>query len=944
MKRIRLPRYAAILGVLIVGGVLGAVVARRPASPSPKRRPFNRHAVAAILPLKAGEGPRIDTEHASGPEQERYDDRAYPAVHISSTRREQGRNAFEEVSRREHGKRHGWVELGPFTPNVPAEATYTGRPTVNSGRVTAFALSSRCDRDDCTLLVGAAGGGIWKTENALDARPEWEPANDGIPSNAIGSLIFDPTDSRRRTLYAGTGEPNGSSDSEAGVGLYRSTNGGRSWSLVPGSAAVSRDRSIAAIAVDPLDARHLFIGTAVARHGSSSVNGGRFTPPGAPTIGVYESTNGGATFALVFSKTSDVVDPTSANGADFFRGGVSKIETDRTGLGATDRTRIYFSIFDFGLYRSTPTGSFEQVFASAGGGLIANSLSSRTEFALAPMGTKLRVYVGDAGAAAADFYRVDDANVAAASLTNGVTNLGWIKLSSSAPGTPGFGSYNYCGGQCSYDMPVASPPGQPDVVWIGGQMHYEEIFTATPPSNGRAVQRSTNAGVSFTDMTDDTQSPPLGMHPDQHAIAFTRANPDIAFLGSDGGVVRTSGRFADASADCAGRGLLGADLIDCKAWLSAIPTTITSLNDGLRTLQFQSVSLDANNPARNLLGGTQDNGTWAFTGKAKSWFESVGGDGGQSGIDVGNADIRMHTYFSAQGDVNFRGNDPLGWNWFADVLLNSGEASSFYVPLINDPKVGGTWFVGLQHVWRTKDNGGTQAFLELHCNEFFGDFTVQCGDWQPLGGAAGNLTAGPASDKGTGYVVATERAPSDSQTLWAATRRGRVFISKNADAAVASVTFTRIDTIAQPRRFVSGISIDPTNPYHAYVSFSGYNAYTPTTPGHVFEVLFNPVSGTAAWTDRSYDLGDQPITSVAFDPDSGDVFASTDYGVLMLQRGGSSWSPAAPNLPPVAVYGLTIDANSHLLYAATHGRGIWRLKLRDSDDDDDDTESRGDRR
>jgi hypothetical protein len=176
----------------------------------------------------------------------------------------------------------------------------------------------------------------------------------------------------------------------------------------------------------------------------------------------------------------------------------------------------------------------------------------------------------------------------------------------------------------------------------------------------------------------------------------------------------------------------------------------------------------------------------------------------------------MHTYTGPQGDVNFRGNDPLGWNWWGDVLNASGEAASFYAPLINDPRVGGTWFIGLQHVWRTKDNGGDQAFLELHCNEFFGDFTVECGDWAPLGGAAGDLTAGPASDKGTGYVVATERAESDSQTLWAATRRGRVFVSKNAGAAAASVTFKRIDTSTQPRRSSAGSrSIPPT----------------PTTPG-----------------------------------------------------------------------------------------------------------------
>jgi hypothetical protein len=932
MRRMKPGRYGASALAVIVGVALAAAVTWR-VHPAPRTsRPFNRHAVGEMAPRRSMEAPRGDREHSAGIEQERYDDRAFPSDQISSTRREQALSAFVEVSRRQHGKRHGWEEVGPFTPRVAAEATYTGRATDNSGRVTALAISPRCEKNDCTLLVGAAGGGIWRTDDALDASPDWQSVNDGIPSNAIGSLIFDPTDASGRTLYAGTGEPNGSSDSEAGVGLFRSTDGGRSWSLVPGSVAVSKDRSVASIAVDPLNSRHLFIGTAVARHGSSSVNGGRFTPPGAPTVGLYESTNGGATFSLVFSKTADPVDPTSPTGADFFRGGVSKVSADRTGLGPHDPTRIYVSLFDYGLYRSTSSGGYEQIFASAGGGLIGNSLASRTEFALAPMGSKLRIYVGDVGGAEADFYRVDNAGVAASTLTDGVNNPGWMKLSNSTPGTPGFGSFNYCSEQCSYDMPVASPPGRPDVVWIGGQMQYDEIFTATPPSNGRAVQRSTDAGVSFTDMTNDTQSPPLGMHPDQHAIVFSPSNPDIAFLGSDGGVVRTSGRFADASADCDGRGISGNDLIDCKAWLSAVPTRITSLNDGLRTLQFQSVSVDANRPQRTLLGGTQDNGTWAFGGKSKSWFESVGGDGGQSGIDVGNADIRMHTYTGPQGDVNFRGADPLGWNWWGDVLNASGEAASFYAPLINDPKVSGTWFIGLQHVWRTTDNGGDQAFLELHCNEFFGDFTVECGDWQPLGGSAGDLTAGPASDKGTGYVVATERADSDSQTLWAATRRGRVFVSKNAGAAAAAVTFKRIDTSAQPRRFVSGISIDPTNPNHAYISFSGYNAYTPTTPGHVFEVLFNPGSGTAVWTDLSKNLGDQPITSIAFDPFTGDLFASTDYGVLMLSRGGNAWSPAAPSLPAVAVYGLTIDADSRLLYAATHGRGIWRLKLEDSDD------------
>ena len=145
------------------------------------------------------------------------------------------------------------------------------------------------------------------------------------------------------------------------------------------------------------------------------------------------------------------------------------------------------------------------------------------------------------------------------------------------------------------------------------------------------------------------------------------------------------------------------------------------------------------------------------------------------------------------------------------------------------------------------------------------------------------------------------------------------------------MTFYRIDTAATPTRFVSGIAVDPANPNHAYVSFSGYDAYaiaSGTTTGKVFEVTYNPTTHTATWTNRDYNLGDQPITDIALDAHSGDLFVSTDFGVNTLRAGATQWVPAAGSLPPVAVYGLTIDSKARMLYAATHGRGAWRLDLR----------------
>ena len=170
--------------------------------------------------------------------------------------------------------------------------------------------------------------------------------------------------------------------------------------------------------------------------------------------------------------------------------------------------------------------AFHRVFASFGGGTVDNSSIFRTEFSLAPNGSNLRIYVGDGGTTSgpstnrATFWRVNNANVPAATLDGGGTNSGWTKLSNSTNGTPGFASYNYCTGQCSYDMPVYSPPGAPNIVYIGGALQYGEIGG---PSNGRGIQRSEDAGVSFTDMTIDTNG--VSLHPDQHAIAAPATNP-----------------------------------------------------------------------------------------------------------------------------------------------------------------------------------------------------------------------------------------------------------------------------------------------------------------------------------------------------------------------------------------------------------------------------------
>ena len=86
--------------------------------------------------------------------------------------------------------------------------------------------------------------------------------------------------------------------------------------------------------------------------------------------------------------------------------------------------------------------------------------------------------------------------------------------------------------------------------------------------------------------------------------------------------------------------------------LSRIPSKLESLNKGLTTLQFQSLSVSPHN-VNVLQGGTQDNGTWETGGNPNKWENTMIGDGGQSGFDVAIPEFRFHNFTGASPDVNF---------------------------------------------------------------------------------------------------------------------------------------------------------------------------------------------------------------------------------------------------------------------------------------------------
>ena len=115
-----------------------------------------------------------------------------------------------------------WTMIGP----QPEKNGWWGP---NSGRVAAVAVDPT-NRN--IVYAGAAQGGVWKT---TDGGVTWTPLTDTQASLAIGSLAIDPQN--HLTIYAGTGEENNSGDSYYGVGILKSTDGGLTWTQIPGPFA-----------------------------------------------------------------------------------------------------------------------------------------------------------------------------------------------------------------------------------------------------------------------------------------------------------------------------------------------------------------------------------------------------------------------------------------------------------------------------------------------------------------------------------------------------------------------------------------------------------------------------------------------------------------------------------------------------------------------------------
>ncbi|HZM18332.1 MAG TPA: sialidase family protein, partial [Gaiellaceae bacterium] len=315
----------------------------------------------------SNEGPGASADAA-------FAQRAFPESTISLAEMEGARDAFAASKGRAFpkgkGKKGTWVSIGPskalypFTP-FRNSFSYVPNTYVAGGRTTSIAIADTCKPGNCRLYITPAGGGVWTTKNGLTGNPHWEYLGGPLGINSAGAVTIDSNDPTGKTVYVGTGEANiCGSGCVAGVGIYKSTDGGETWTGPLGGGPTDTGNPLAGkgvgkILIKPGSPNTIYAATTTALRGmSESCCVGVTRPvPGAAKWGLYKSTNGGASWSFIHNGSANAADCTGSltefnNGAICSPRGVRSLAFD-----PSNAEILYAGSYARGVWRSPDGGA-----------------------------------------------------------------------------------------------------------------------------------------------------------------------------------------------------------------------------------------------------------------------------------------------------------------------------------------------------------------------------------------------------------------------------------------------------------------------------------------------------------------------------------------------------------------------------------------------------------
>jgi photosystem II stability/assembly factor-like uncharacterized protein len=379
------------------------------------------------------------------------------------------------------------------------------------------------------------------------------------------------------------------------------------------------------------------------------------------------------------------------------------------------------------------------------------------------------------------------------------------------------------------------------------------------------LSQTVNGGTSWA-MAGNVYGPGTPkLHPDEHCMVFEPGSATTGLIGSDGGVYKFT--YSGGVFSC-------------------VP-----LNANLGITELYHADIHPTN-ADIVLGGAQDNSTfYSRNGNLNLWEVVSGGDGGWNAINPSNTLVQYSSY--VQG-VIYR--TTTEWTGGFSQIQGQSNGTAFLAPFTLDPNNPNLLYSGA-------------GFGVNRYNASTATWTNH------IGGQ--NLT--------NQYVLAVTVAPSNSNKIYTGAEDGQVWMTTNA-----GTNWTQINggATALPNRAVTSVAADLTNSDDILAGLSG------TGTGHVYRCT-NPGAGAGrVWTNVSGSGGtalpDIPVNCIARDPHvAGQWYVGTDAGMFMTTDSGGTWTNMSQPLgfPNVQVNWLKIRASDRKMYAATWGRGVWRIQL-----------------
>jgi photosystem II stability/assembly factor-like uncharacterized protein len=746
-------------------------------------------------------------------------------------------------------------------------------PVVQGGRVADI---ETVPGEPYTFYVAYSSGGLWKTTNN---GVTFEPIFDHESTNIIGDVAVDP--SNPETVWLGTGEPNSSRSSYAGMGIFRSDDGGSTWR----QTGLDNSDRVGRVLVDPRDSDRVFV----------AVLGKLYTPGGER--GIYRTADGGTSWSQVLAGDEVtgfvdlVMDPSNPDVLyaaawqrarrpwEFTEGGPGSAIWKTTDGGET------WNRLDGGFPHGEHVGRIGLSIAESQPQTIYAALDNQEQLPEtmwdlgdgAITAKRLRTmskqdFLEQDPEEVEDFIRNNDldSSLTAKKLTRMVendeitmqelideiqdananlfnTDIRGIEVWRSDDGG---GTW-----RLTHDEPIRQ------MVYTYGYYFGQIRVSPTDPDRiyilGVPILTSADGGATYESINHPD------VHVDHHALWVDPNFSDRLFLGNDGGI--------DVSYDGG------------RSWLKL---------DAQPVGQFYAIAVDDAKPF-NIYGGLQDNGSLRGSSRTRwdlgeRWTEIGGGDGMYVQVDPRD---RSTFYAGYQFGFYDRTEDgkktrvrprdklkepALRYNWQTPIVLSSHNADILYF--------------GANQLFRSMDRGDRWEAIspDLTRNQNRGDVPFAT-------------------------IATLAESKLSFGLLWVGTDDGYVHVSPDG-----GVTWNDVSAGLPADRWVSRVEPSPHVRERAYVTLNGYRDDDSTA------YLYRTDDLGQSWTSLAAGLPADALNVVREDPVNPDVlYVGSDRSVYVSLDAGKSWQGIGSGLPTVPVHDLIVHPRDRELVAGTHGRSAW---------------------